>query len=233
MMFSRISALLLASASLASFASASIVINITARQLTEDAEGTVPLAAGRLIQLINLGADGILNPINLQDGDISPLGQWVSGDDTLVNVPFTINSGSQGDYPSAAAFDLVAGNDVTFGRLSRQFEFDTGAIAAGAKLGIRWFPGLNAVDFSTITLTDSQRYGEFSRQAGALYGLDLWVAPADGAQVFFDNLKTTNQVGGLDPISVGAATLTVPEPTAIAMSLIGAAGLGMLRRRRA
>jgi hypothetical protein len=233
MILKKLSVALLAAACLCASASASIVINITARQLSEDAAATIPLAAGTLIQLVNLGADGIFNPINIADGSVTGLSRWVSGDDIVVDVPFLI-SGNPGDFASTAAFDLVNGSDVTLGRMSRLFELATGAIPAGTKLGIRWFTGLQAANFGGITLASGQKYGEFTRQSNPQYGLDLWTAPADGSTVTFDNLKTTNQAGGLDPMSAGAASFTVvPEPAAIGMSLLGAAGLAMLRRRRA
>jgi hypothetical protein len=233
MTLKNLSAAVLGSAVLSAGASASIVINITARQLSEDIGATTPLVAGTLIQLVNLGADGLFNQINIADGSTTGLSQWVTGDDSLIGAAYLI-SGNPGDFPSAAAFDLANGTDATAGRMSRTFEFASGAILAGTKLGIRWFPGLQAANFNGITLAAGQKYGEFSRQASPLYGLDLWVAPADGATVTFDNLKTVNQAGGADPMSAGAPLQTViPEPASIAMSLMGAAGLAMLRRRRA
>src|SRR5688500_11235872 len=95
---------LIAGAFCATQAHASIVISIVANRL-EIADGSSPVAAGTLLQLVNLGADGIFNPIDLSDGNVSQLGQWVSGDDTLLNIPFMVDGGA-GDFPSAAAFDL-------------------------------------------------------------------------------------------------------------------------------
>ncbi len=221
------SALLLA---IAADASASIVINITARQLSSDTLGNVPLAAGTLIQLVNIGDDGF-NPIDIGDGTANQLGQWVSGNDSLITAVF-IGATSENPNFSGAAFDLSSGADTTPGRLLRLFEFDSG-VAAGTKIGIRWFPGLQASNFNSITLAVGQAYGQFTRQSNPQYGLDLWVAPADGGTVTFDNLKTVS-ASGVDANVVGAATFTVvPEPAAIGLSILGAAGLSMLRRRRA
>ena len=239
MKLSRALAAVALSVALASTASATIVINITARQLSADSGATVPLVDGTLIQLLNLGPDGIFNRVDLNDGNVAGLAQWVSGDDSLISA--TLLNATDA-FTTAAAFDMIMGADATAGRLSRQFEFATGAIASGTKLGIRWWPGLQAANFQSITLAPGQAFGEFTRQSTPLYGLDLWVAPADGAQVTFDNLKTTNQAGGLDALSLGRAgqqgnlsdSLTViPEPAAIGLSMLAAAGLTLLRRRRA
>jgi len=209
---------------------ASIVISFAARTVTDQSGN--PLPAGTLVQLVNLGADGVFNQISIADGNTSQLGQWVSGDDTLVTASF-LNSGSAaGDFPSAAAFDLVNGPDLTLGRISRQMEFALGDIPTGAKLGIRWFPGLQATDFNSITLAYNQPYGEFTRQSNPLYGGTTWVFPSDSANVTFDNLKTPDQVGGLDPAAAGMANQlnVIPEPTVGALAGFGV--LSLLARRR-
>ncbi len=213
-------------------ASASIVINITARQLSSDSVGTTPIVAGTLIQLVNLGPEGTFDPIDLSDGNVSQFGQWVSGNDTLITAAFLEGTAENPNF-SGAAFDLAQGADPAIGRLLRDFTFESGAIPSGTKLGIRWFPGLLAANFNSITLTVGQKYGQFTRQSNPQYGLDLWVAPGDGGFSTFDNLKTVS-ASGTDPNTAGAATFSVvPEPAAIGLSLLGAAGLSMLRRRRA
>jgi hypothetical protein len=223
---------LVCSVALTLSASASIVFTITARQLSSDELGATPIVAGTLIQLVNLGPEGQFSPIDLSDGDVSQFGQWVSGNDSLITATFLEGLTENPNF-SGAAFDLSQGADPAIGRLLRDFTFELGGIPAGAKLGIRWFPALMAADFNSITLVEGQKYGQFTRQSDPQNGLDLWVAPGDGGVATFDNLKTVS-ASGTDANTVGAATFTViPEPTAIAMSLIGAAGLGMLRRRRA
>lgn len=213
---------------------ASIVIQFTGRTIADDLGAAVP--AGTLFQLVSLGGDGIFNQINLSDGNASALGQWVSGDDTLITAQFVTFDGVSnvaGDY-TAAGFDLAFGTD-TPGRLIRQMEFDTNVIASGTKLGIRWFPGLTAEQYKTgnLTLASGQHYGEFTRQSNPQQGGALWVAPGDGGNVQFDSLRTTNLSGGTDPVSAGMATLTVvPEPAALGLALMGAMGVFALRRRR-
>lgn len=211
---------------------ASIVISIVANRL-EIANGSSPVPAGTLLQLVNLGADGIFNPINLTDGNVSQLGQWVSGDDTLLTIPFMVDSGP-GDFPSAAAFDLRKSSlaEPTSGLFTRVFEFDSGSVT-NMKLGLRWFPGLQASDFNSITLAAGQAYGEFTRQINPINNGGVWtVGAALDGNFTFDSLSTT-EVGGQDLANAGNASLTVvPEPAAIGLSLLGAAGLATLRRRR-
>jgi hypothetical protein len=100
------------------------------------------------------------------------------------------------------------------------------------KLGLRWFPGLQATNFPTTTLQNGQRYGQFTRQGAPANGGQVWsVGAAQDGNFQFDSLLT-NDVGGPDGNN-GDAFKVVPEPAAIGMSLLGAAGLAMLRRRRA
>jgi hypothetical protein len=196
-----------------------------------------PLVAGTLIQLVNLGGDGEFDPIDLADGNTTSLGQWVSGDDSLINLSFLVD-GVAGDFATAAAFDLrhSSNNETNTGFLSRVFSFAGSSIPVGAKLGIRWFPGIAAtqVQDGLITLVGGERYGEFTRQVAPIHNGEAWIVTATDGSYSFDPLVTADK-GGSDPVLAGNATheVLIPEPTAVAMSLIGAAGLGMLRRRRA
>lgn len=222
-----------AAALFATQASASIVISIFAGRL-DGADGNTPIGAGTLIQLVNLGADGMFNDIRLDDGNISQLGQWVSGDDTLLDLSFMVD-GNAGDFASAAAFDLrhSSGTESTTGRLSRVFDFPSGSIT-NMKLGIRWFPGLQATNFGSITLAGGQAYGQFTRQEAPVNNGIAWMVTSLNATETFDSLLTT-EAGGTDAAAIGDASkvVVVPEPTAIGLSLLGATGLTLLRRRRA
>ncbi len=203
----------------------SIAINIGGQEFRN--ASSQPLPAGSLLQLVNLGADGIFNPINVADGG----SQWVSGDDALLSAVFMTGSGAAGDFPSTDAFDLFKGND-TAGTLDRVFEFGSNVLPLGAKLGIRWFPNVAASNFSSTTLQPGQTYGEFTRQLNPLHGGTVWVVPSDGANVTFDPLLTQSFTGR-DPDSAGMASLVViPEPLAGALSMVGLAGLAQFRRRR-
>lgn len=193
------------------------------------------IANGSLIQLVNLGLDGVFNPIvgtALGDGDVSQLGQWVSGDDSLVNVAF--GNGDAGTFPTAAAFDLRDGSDTgANGVLIR--DFIGLSVTSGDKFGIRWWPSITATNFSSTTLVDGLRYGQFTRQSGAQYGGILWVMPADGANELIDSFATVSGPGGVDPDSAGLANGTtagfVPEPASALLSILGISSICAMRRR--
>lgn len=204
-----------------------------------------PIPDNALIQLVNLGADGVFNPIVFNpigggiDGDVTTLGQWVSGDDTLVNSAF--GNADAATFPTAAAFDLRDGSDSgANGILIRDFIGLTG-VTSGDKFGIRWWPSIVATNFNSTTLTNGIRYGEFTRQGTALYGGTLWVMPADGANELIDSFATVSGPGGSDADTLGLASGTTfgplgwvgpwPEPAASVFTMIGAIILSNRRRR--
>lgn len=221
----------------ASFAQAAVVINIYAGTLSTG--GGIAIPANSLIQLVNIGDDGF-DPINVADANVSGLNRWVSGNDLVLDIPFQAFDGTlhAGDFNSTSHFDLGYNAAGANGILDRTFSFATGALPTGTKLGIRWFPGLTIdsdADFNAITLQTGQAYGQYTLQAPTLplHGGSVWVGPADESFQFFDSLTTVSVENGDQPNSLGQATFSViPEPTAIGLSLLGAAGLATLRRRR-
>src|SRR5215203_2983134 len=83
---------------------ASVVINLGSANLSSDS-GTAA-QAGTLIQLINLGDNGVLDPIDISDGNVNGLARWVSGDDSVLNIPFEVILGMTtvpGDFASTKA----------------------------------------------------------------------------------------------------------------------------------
>ncbi|MDB6172913.1 MAG: hypothetical protein JWL59_2224 [Chthoniobacteraceae bacterium] len=220
----RVLMMLFACASLSGVSHGSIVISIAGGLLQSAQNQSLP--AGSLLQLINLGGDGIFNPIDLADGG----SQWVSGDDTLLSAIFTTGGGAESDFSSTNGFDLFKGAD-TAGRLERVFEFAENVVPAGLRLGIRWFPGLMANDFASITLAPGQAYGQFSRQQGPIHGGGTWMVPSNGANLAFDPL-VTKSAGGEDPESFGIANLAViPEPDTIVLAFAGLISLLSMRAR--
>lgn len=185
-----------------------------------DMNGT-KIATDALFQLIDLGADGAFNPISE--------GSWVSGDDSLINVPFTNADG----WAGTAAFDLVNGIGNP-GEFSRQFTLTLGAaVFPGQKIGIRWFPTLKAADYAVSSVSAGLPYGEFTRQTSPLYGGTAWVIPAAGSLVTFDPMVTGSYdaVNGHDPNASGAASsVVVPEPEAAMLLIVGLVPLVQSRR---
>lgn len=214
-------------------AQASVTLNLTAGYFTNFSEANT--SAGTLFQLVSLGANGVFDSINIADGSVTNLTQWVSGDDAVITASYM--NGSDG-FSTVAAFDHTAGID-TPGLLMRSWQID---IPEGTKFGVRWFPGLQALDFATTVLSFNQQYGQFTRQddpliTGPLYdgvknGGSLWVAPASGT-ITLDNLVTTS-AGGTENNDLGRAVyMAVPEPaiwTSVAMGAVSL--LGMRRRRK-
>jgi hypothetical protein len=202
-----------------------VVVTIFAGNLLTSAGANAP--AGTLLQLVDLGPDGVFNPINVGDGSTGPLTQWVSGDDSLLNISF-----GAVDFSSAAAFDFVAGPD-TAPTLNRVFNLQFGQFTAGRNVGIRWFPTIQASAFSTTTLTSGTTYGEFTRSSNPLYGGSVWTLPtAEGVNVDFDSFSTT-ALGGSDSTTAARASLIViPEPGSAGLLALGVAVAAARRRRK-
>jgi hypothetical protein len=212
---------------------AAISMTIQAGRL-DLANGSNAIAEGTLIQLINLGGDGIFNEINIFDANNTGNAHWVSGDDTLVSALFFNPPDS---FTSGVAFDLRAGSDAgANGELIRTLGFDDNTFTVGTKFGIRWFPGVAATDFATTTLVLGQAFGQYTNQSPADPFGEPWMIVQDRTATTNYQFHTlgTVEIGGSDPATAGDASQTVvPEPAAIGMSLLGAAGLTLLRRRRA
>ena len=207
-----------------------LVINISSGEFLNS--GGSPVVAGTLFQLVNLGANNVFDQISVGDGSTTGLAQWVSGDDSVLNI--SVIGGDSATFPTTAAFDLSVGVE-TPGVLERVFEFASAAFPQNTNVGIRWFPGLSATAFNGITLQAGQSYGQFTRSVSK-YGDSIWRVSLPDGNITFDPLATA-ALGGTDPTGptddARAHFVVVPEPAAIGLSLLGAAGLSMLRRRRA
>ncbi len=231
---------LLAIASLAALsasANAAVVLSFSARTLADELGTAIPNTT--LIQLVNLGANGVFDPISVGDAANTGINRWVSGDDSVINVAYKLDESTNGDFPSTAAFDLAVA-DLQAGRLVRQMLLPDGAATAGSKIGIRWFSQYQATNFASINIQAGDHYGEFTFQGVPRYNSlnTPWVYPPDnvGANVTFEPLRTLNSTitGALDPNADGFAskTVVIPEPASLGLAFLGAAGLFALRRRR-
>lgn len=161
-----------------------------------------------LFQLVNLGANGLFDSIEA--------GAWVSGDDSLIDLPFP----NSDNWANAAAFDASDGAGEA-GVFLRQFTFTLGpALPSGATIGIRWFPTILAAQFGTTTTTVGLPYGQFTQLVETLYeGTTLWVVPGAGSAVDFDQMLTPSyDPQGLNPNSAGVASFSVvPEPNIVSL----------------
>jgi len=171
-------------------------------------EASTPILPSSLFQLVNLGPNGIFDPIEA--------GGWVSGDDALINLPFANSDG----WTSAQAFDASDGAGQA-GVFQRQFNFTLGPeLLSGTQIGIRWFPTIQASDFATTTTTIGLAYGQFTQLTAPLYpGTTLWFVPGAGSAVDFDQMLTPSfDPEGLNPNSAGVASFSVvPEPKTITL----------------
>ncbi len=206
-----------------------VQLDVTAADLRTH-DGSALLAPGRLVQLVNLGPNGVFDAV--------PAGAWVGGDDRLVTFSF----GST-EWPSAAGFDFAEtdpGSPDDPGVLQRSLVFNTGSLlASGTAIGIRWFEGFAASDYYNGALPAAGAfYGEFTR-AMPVNGGEAWVFPADGNVVTLDPLLTLS-AGGADSNSAGFASrqviTAVPEASTVfagALAVLGVTGERLRRRRLA
>jgi hypothetical protein len=211
---------------------ATITLILQGRVFTDQLGAPIP--GNTLMQLVNLGGNGVFDPIDLADGSISGLNQWVSGDDSVINVQFLNEGALELSSPTTAGFDLLFGNSDTPGVLSRGMDIADNAVPVGTKFGLRWFPGLAPQNLNSITLAAGQPYGEFTRQSPEVTrpNTSLWLWLGNGVNDSVDGLHTTTGVTPDSP-SEGQATLTVvPEPTSLSLAFLGAIGVFALRRRR-
>jgi len=182
--------------------------------LFKNADNSGLFPSDGLMQLINLGEDGVLNPVF--DGS------WVGGDDILIDLPF----GST-EFASSGAFDTGELDTGVDGELSRFFDFalTPNVLATGDALALRWWPQYKAEDFHNAIVTvpvEGDLYGE-SRLAVVLtdpLNNTPWIVPAESIPlVVFDPLISAEVAVslGLQPTPgfTGEATETVmpiPEP---------------------
>ncbi|MGJ8638987.1 MAG: S8 family serine peptidase [Opitutaceae bacterium] len=130
-----------------------------------DADGVLIPDQSVLFQLVYLGSNGVFDPI--------PSGEWVGGDDVVVNLPFS------GDYASAAATDIDQTGNFADGIFSRRYTLTatSGVAQSGGAFGLRWFPSLSPADYPGSVPLAGEAFGEVSDFDGET----PWVFPAAGA----------------------------------------------------
>lgn len=180
-------------------------------------DGTSAFPDDGLMQLINLGDDGVLNPIS--DG------AWTTGDDVLIDLAY----GTGTEFATSGGFDLSEGAVFSPGFLQRQFEFTEtpGVIEEGDLIALRWWPSYTVADMIGGALPmNGDSYGQVRIETAVNDPVfnSAWVVPADSEPLaFFDPVISDeyNQTVGNTLVTTpgfdGDADLeVVPEPASIA-----------------
>jgi len=202
-------------------ANAAVIINVTAADLQQTAGS--PGTATPLGALAILVADttGTAVPNNVSSNSLLTVGS---------NLTLT----SAGD-----TFQILAKwNSTASSGTAGQLTDTTGNIpgtTAGNPVYLLWFPALT---LSSTTTGPGTKYGEYGGSQAtadlAGNGSDPWLMPAAGANVSMNVLTPDNS--GVTPYAALTASLQtpqVPEPSSIALVVLGMVGaVGMIRRRR-
>lgn len=182
--------------------------SITAGYFYADTEGTIPFIDNGVIQLVNLGDNGVFDSV-LE-------GNWVGGDDLLISNELQVfNFGGEGLLQQAFTFDLGVDPNID----------------EGDKVGIRWFPHLTELSVPGV----GDIYGEVTVQSNDAQ-IESWIVPAEGmpteTTIFASAISTDAAIdfslpanfSGLPEFVVSA----VPEPATFAL---GAGVLALLFAR--
>ena len=185
---------------------ASITINLGAAELVQS-DGTTPIPAGSLLQLVASTTDNVFTAPTAE----SFIGG--SADDLVIASFGSNNSAGPGSFTGPITFNL------------------SGNLSSGDQIMLRWYPTLTTASSAPGGTTP---YGQFRTDSVENFSDIAWVIPADSATVSLNFL--TQSDGGTQPDSAGTANLVtpapIPEPSSVALAVVGGAALvGMLRRR--
>ena len=200
---------------------ADVHIDLQAGNLQDSTGAGVPVAS--LLLVIASGAD--LQFQNQTQPTSLSIGQYVSGDDTIV-AAYAINNNLGGSVGT-----------VNFSNI---------AATQGQYLALRWFPAITYASYTSGTTPALDNYygtfaGATTGASGSVNGGDPWVVPASGGSLMLNmltvDLNYSSGAGLPDPVanSAGKATVkvgSVPEPSTVLLMGMGLAGL-LARRRRA
>jgi hypothetical protein len=217
----KVTAIAVAVASLMAYqaANAAVVINVTAGDLTTTAGSPGNLVPDNALAILVADTTGVAAPTNLAASSSLSVGSnltlQVSGD--TYQILYAWNSG------------LGSGQQGLLSDTTGNIPGTT----AGNPLYLLFFPNLTLASTTAGAGTSYGEYGGAVEPAGELLGNGsaAWVMPSPGANVSL--VATTPSEGGVTPYAELQATLvTVPEPSSIALVLIGLLGAaGMVRRR--
>ena len=171
----------------------SVTINLSAGELFQS-DGTTPIPTGSLLQLVASTTDNVFtspSPTSFTGG---------SADDQVVATFDSNDFLGPGSTISAISFSLG------------------GNLNAGDELLLRWWPSLT---IASSTPGSGTPFGQFRTDAVENGSDTGWFVPADGSTIALNFLDTAG--GGSEPNSAGTASFTtaVPEPSTLAVLLIG------------
>jgi hypothetical protein len=199
-------------------ARATVVINVTAADLTDQNSNLTPLGAlGILVADLSATGTGIPNDLALGTSLVVGHNLTLTSPGDTFQIIGNWNSTASTETPGA----LIGGT----GGIT--------ATATGGNLFLLWFPTLTQAN---LTAPGGIYYGEYggSGTSGEWSGnnSDPWTMPADGATVYPTALTTDN--GGVTPASELQGSLyIVPEPSSIMLVVVGLlGGLALIRRSR-
>jgi len=202
-------------------AQATIVINMAVGNL-QDQNGVVTPAPA--IALLVSDTSGL--------GYAGGISNLAANSSLTLGSDLTIQGGGTGDQ-IIGKWVIAAGSGAN-GLLSDSTSFTLAApLATAQNLYLLWFPTLTS---SSSTPGNGTHYGGY--QASALESAAVlgqpWLMPADGANITLGALTPAN--GGItaqSSLNASFATVSVPEPSSIALVVIGLFGaVGIVRRRR-
>jgi hypothetical protein len=149
-------------------------------------------------------------------------------------LPTSIASGSSiavGSFFDDTALKIISATDLTATGTPGDLGIDFGpavypaGVSAGEKFGIIWLPSQTLAD----TTLEGGYAGIFSDGSGQYS--TAWVLPPDGSTSGFD-MTTVSETGGVPDADGIANIIIVPEPSSLALVVVGLLGaVGMIRRR--
>lgn len=229
-------------------ATASMSVSATILQFDDSTFNTTPNPSGVLFDGLDLKAGGVGTVIQTGTSftETGILDVTAFTPFSLQNVPVFKGYEVLMDYTLAGiATNLIAPNqlDVTFNSGSAMLYADSnvdGSIVGATALGSLMLGNGTCTAFTDKSGSCDIRMG-FTPVAGffALNGVDLLTHQQQGAGIWFDFTMTLQNIVGLNfvgtPFQIkhdGNATVSVPEPTSIAILGLGLLGLASARRRK-
>jgi hypothetical protein len=195
-------------------ARADLQINFVGGLFYDNGNAVVSSAVGAATGLILEDQGGLGVPtLTLTAGQVDTVGTLIGGNWLVIG---------SADFSSLATdgYDAMGTGSLLLGSLG------SGTIAAGKAIDFMWIPG------STPGVLSGGYYGSITETTD-LSGGDAWVVPPDGS-IYSPALYTlASTAGDIPDANTIANNLIVPEPSSMALVVVGLLGaIGLIRRRR-